>query len=81
MPLYEYKATEDGCEHCSDGFEVFQNMADEPLEKCPECGAPVEKLMSTFGAGGEDILSNRNLKEHGFHKLRKTRDGNYEKEV
>ena len=81
MPIYEYKAEKDGCERCSERLEVFQDMSDDPLEECPHCGAPVEKLLSTFGAKGEDMLSNSNLKEHGFHKLRKTRDGNYEKEV
>ena len=40
MPIYEYR--------CPDGhtFEVFQRMADAPIEKCEVCGkSPVEKVL------------------------------------
>jgi putative FmdB family regulatory protein len=38
VPIYEYK--------CSNGhvFETVQSMSDEPLTKCEECGAPVERV-------------------------------------
>ena len=38
MPIYEYR--------CSNGhtFEVIQRMADDPVEACEECGAPVERV-------------------------------------
>ena len=38
MPIYEYR--------CEDGhnFEVMQRMTDDPVSKCPECGAPVERV-------------------------------------
>ncbi len=38
MPTYEYK--------CSNGhaFEVIQRMADDPVTRCEECGAPVERV-------------------------------------
>ena len=38
MPIYEYR--------CPNGheFEVFQSMADDPIEACQECGAPVERV-------------------------------------
>jgi putative FmdB family regulatory protein len=41
MPLYEYK-----CQSCGKTFEVLQKFADEPLKTHPECGGPVEKLLS-----------------------------------
>lgn len=41
MPVYEYE-----CKECEKVFEVSQKIADEPLSKCPECQAPVKKLMS-----------------------------------
>ncbi len=44
MPLYEYL-----CEKCERAFEVTQKFEDPPLESCPECGAPVKKLMSLGG--------------------------------
>ena len=42
MPLYEYE-----CEACGHRFEKIQKYSD-PLEtKCPTCGGPVHKLMSS----------------------------------
>ena len=41
MPLYEYK-----CSGCGKTFEVIQKFSDEPLKTHPECGAPVERLLS-----------------------------------
>ncbi len=44
MPTYEYR--------CSQGhhFEQFQRMTEPPVEKCPQCGSPTERLLSA-GAG------------------------------
>jgi putative FmdB family regulatory protein len=38
MPIYEYR--------CTNGhtFEVVQRMADDPVETCEQCGAPVERV-------------------------------------
>ena len=38
VPIYEYR--------CNNGhsFEVTQRMADDPVEACEECGAPVERV-------------------------------------
>ncbi len=41
MPVYEYE-----CKTCDKVFEVQQKMSDAPLTECPECQAPVKKLMS-----------------------------------
>ncbi len=41
MPVYEYE-----CQGCNKVFEVQQKIADEPLSDCPDCHAPVKKLMS-----------------------------------
>src|SRR5262245_27138243 len=40
MPLYEYR-----CEKCG-RFESLQKFSDAPLQACPTCGAPVERLIS-----------------------------------
>ena len=42
MPLYEYR-----CLECDHQFEVIQKFSDAPIEKCPKCGGPVRKLMSS----------------------------------
>ncbi|RLB13655.1 MAG: zinc ribbon domain-containing protein [Deltaproteobacteria bacterium] len=44
MPTYEYE-----CQNTGRRFDFFQNMNDEPLQKCPECGGPVRKLISAGG--------------------------------
>lgn len=39
MPLYEYQ-----CKKCKHKFEKIQKFSDRPIRKCPDCGAPVEKV-------------------------------------
>ena len=47
MAIYEYKAVgESHCKLCKNKFEVRQSMYDEPLTRCPQCGAEVRKLFS-----------------------------------
>ncbi|UCG38725.1 MAG: zinc ribbon domain-containing protein [bacterium] len=54
MPTYEYR-----CDTCRKDFEVFQKITDNPLEKCPECGGRVQRLIAA---------SNFILKGGGWHK-------------
>ncbi len=42
MPLYEYE-----CDACGHRVEIIQKFSDAPLAKCPVCGEPVHKLMSS----------------------------------
>jgi len=41
VPLYEYQ-----CKKCKHRFEKIQKFSDRPVKKCPECGGPVDKLIS-----------------------------------
>ena len=41
MPLYEYQ-----CKKCHYRFEKIQKFSDKPMKKCPDCGGPVEQLIS-----------------------------------
>ena len=47
MAIYQYKKTgrAKGCLTCNEGFDVFQQMSDAPLAKCPDCGARVERIL------------------------------------
>ena len=54
MPTYEY-----GCKSCGHTFEAFQNMKDEPLKVCPECGKEIRRLIN----GGSGII----FKGAGFY--------------
>ncbi|PYP91878.1 MAG: transcriptional regulator [Candidatus Angelobacter sp. Gp1-AA117] len=41
MPLYEYQ-----CKKCKHRFEKIQKYSDPMVKKCPECGGPVEQMIS-----------------------------------
>ena len=45
MPTYDYE-----CDGCGKSFELFQQMSDDPIKKCPECGGKVHRLIGS-GAG------------------------------
>jgi putative FmdB family regulatory protein len=75
MPIYEYEHIETPC---SSGpvFEIKQSINDAPLERCPNCGGPVRKLISlNFVSSAK---TNSELRDMGFTKLVKRDDGVYE---
>lgn len=41
MPIYEYQ-----CKKCGHRFERIQKFSDKLVKKCPDCGGPVEQLLS-----------------------------------
>jgi putative FmdB family regulatory protein len=41
MPLYEYQ-----CKKCHHRFERIQKFSDPHIKKCPDCGGPVEQVVS-----------------------------------
>ena len=41
MPLYEYQ-----CKKCHHRFERIQKFSDLHVKKCPDCGGPVEQVLS-----------------------------------
>ncbi len=45
MPHYDYR-----CSACAHEFEAFQQMSEDSLERCPECGK--RKLERLLGGGG-----------------------------
>jgi len=44
MPIYEYE-----CESCRIRFERLQHFKDDPVKECPECGAPVRRVIQPVG--------------------------------
>ncbi len=55
VPNYDYR-----CTKCKKTFEIFQKMTDEPIERCPECGGKIKRLI---GAGSGPIF-----KGSGFYQ-------------
>jgi putative FmdB family regulatory protein len=42
MPIYEYT-----CEKCHQRYEKLQKVSDPPCKKCPSCGGPLRKVVSS----------------------------------
>lgn len=78
MPIYEYTVQPGatGCPRCRDSFTVTQHIKDDPLTACPDCGAPIERLI--FPVGIATPKTNSELKNLGFTKLVKRDTGVYE---
>jgi len=67
MPTYEYR-----CMKCGHKFEEFQSMSAEPLDTCPKCGGPAERIIS----GGAGLL----FKGDGFY-ITDYRSSGYKKDA
>ncbi|HEY6674749.1 MAG TPA: FmdB family zinc ribbon protein [Rubrobacteraceae bacterium] len=70
MPIYEYKCEN---EHV---FDVMQKLSDDPLTTCPECGAPVRKVLHPVSIAfkGSGFYST-DYKVAGSQKTETTRNG------
>ncbi len=85
MPTYEYRAKDPdrACRYCAESFEATQRITDPPLTACPKCGSPVQKAISLFSVGTmastKSLLSDKNLKRHGFTKLVNEGSGKFRK--
>lgn len=83
MPIYDYIAERDGCEHCRQPFEIMRKLSEAELSACPRCGGPVRRIISAPGiaAGGVHRLKEGHLEKHGFTQYRKVGKGVYEKTI
>ena len=79
MPLYVYEAKGNGCAKCSGGFEISQSIKDAKLETCPDCGAPVVRVIQAPALGHSRTDLNYRAKRAGFHALKRVQKGEYEK--
>jgi len=82
MPIYEYRAQDpaQACELCRDSFEQLQSISEKPLKACPQCGAPVRRIISPPAVGASQSGLDDRAKNAGFSKFRKLSKGEYEKE-
>ena len=84
MPTYCYESDgEKGCPLCTGGFEIVQSMKDDPLKTCPDCGGPLRKIIQAPYIGSKhsskSVLSDENIKKHGFTKLVNEGGGKFRK--
>ncbi len=81
MPIYEYAASDarKSCEHCKTGFEIIQNLSEDSLTECPQCGGAITKQISAPNVGASQANFDDKAKNAGFSKLKKVSKGEYEK--
>lgn len=81
MPLYVYEAKNrrSSCAKCRGGFEITQSLKDERLSVCPECGAPIYRVIQAPGLTHSKTDLHYRAKRAGFHTLKKVEKGEYEK--
>ncbi len=81
MPTYVYAVIKpDGTD--GEPFEVFQKITDPPLEKHPETGEPVRRLVvapQVQTQTDKGRFSKGNLERLGFTRYERKGDGHYEK--
>ncbi len=82
MPIREYiaKDAQQACAACRCAFERLEKMHAAPLTQCPDCGAPVERLISAASVGASRSSLDTRAKKAGFHKLKRLGRGEYEKQ-
>jgi len=82
MPIREYQVNDptQGCAACRQPFEQIESLNQPPLDKCPQCGASVVRLISAPAVGGSRTGLDARAKSAGFHKLKKLGRGEYEKQ-
>lgn len=81
MPIREYQAKDStrACSHCRKRFEIIERIGSDPIQKCPRCGIAVARVISAPAVGASKSGLDDRAKQAGFHKLKKTGKGEYEK--
>ena len=81
MPLYVYEACDSrkSCAKCRSGFEVSQSLKDDKLTACPDCGAPIYRVIQAPGLTHSRTDLHYRAKRAGFSCLKKVQKGEYEK--
>jgi len=60
LPTYEYE-----CTHCGYLFEKFQQITEQPIEKCPKCNKQVKRLI---GSGSGIIFKGKGFYATDYRK-------------
>ncbi|MCG9894146.1 MAG: zinc ribbon domain-containing protein [Fimbriimonadaceae bacterium] len=81
MPIREYQAVdpESGCELCLHGFEVLEGLAEGPRSACPQCGAPIRRLVSRAAIHSRSAVDYDQAARQGFSTFKKAGKGTWEK--
>lgn len=82
MPIYEYELCEGHhCVVCGGKFSLVRPLSAKPLEKCPACKKPVQKMISSINTPKlTRPTSIVDAKKAGFTVLKKVDKGVYERQ-
>ncbi|MEO1232701.1 MAG: FmdB family transcriptional regulator [Myxococcota bacterium] len=85
MPTYVYETLPREGEE-PQRFEIIQRMSDPALSEHPETGVPIQRIimapalaMKHSASRQRDVLSDANLKRHGFTRYERAGEGTYER--
>jgi putative FmdB family regulatory protein len=88
MPTYVYgpkdgKSAGRSCDVCANQFEIAQRMSEDALEKCPKCGAEIERVITAPNLNGVGLMgrkpSDSRMSQAGFTQYKRQGKGYYEK--
>ena len=81
MPTYVYEAKDPqrACAKCRASFEVIQSLSEPRLTVCPDCGAPIYRVIQAPGLTHSRTDLHYRAKRAGFKCLKKVQKGEYEK--
>ncbi|MBX3112118.1 MAG: zinc ribbon domain-containing protein [Fimbriimonadaceae bacterium] len=81
MPLYEYELleTEAMCPMCPGRFGALQDIGDQPLAHCPDCGYRVRRVVSQVTIKTRGGLTAAKAAKKGLTTWKKTGEGRWEK--
>ena len=82
MPVYRYTPAKTPCKLCGDGFDHQQNAGEPTLTACPKCGQSVSRVLAQTINTPKLLkpLSVSSAKQAGFSVLKRTSNGDIEKQ-
>lgn len=82
MPVYRYIPAKTPCKLCGEGFDHRQNSGDPALTACPTCGQAVARSVAQAVNTPKLLapLSVSSAKQAGFTILKRTSNGDFEKQ-
>lgn len=79
MPIYEYEPDDRDCLMCEGRIEVIQEISEEPLKYCPQCGLEVCRVVSRASFKISRSSGADKAAERGFSTWKRAEKGKWEK--
>jgi putative FmdB family regulatory protein len=79
MPIYEYEPVDHDCVMCPNRLGVLQEITDEPLNYCPDCGLSVRRVVSRVSFNLREANPAEHAAKRGFTTWKRSGEGTWEK--